>query len=244
MIQNSQPTPREIPGGFTPRVSWRVLGTAAPVFPGFEVDICDRVADHEKQDAIWHRDRARGLLRDHPEIRDLFGHHPATAIWCVLFASLQIGAAVAAAWLPWWGVWLLAYALGSYLNICLFNLAHDCNHSLVFNNRRWDRWLFTYASLPMFMPGHHTWWIEHHVHHNDLGAKKDFVKRRRSIMLALKDNIFGHTIPRKLRPYISWITTPLFWPIASFMLVTQILRRGGIAGLRRGRCDTWPTDAY
>lgn len=32
-----------IPGGFTPTFHWRVLGTPAPVFPGFEIDICDPV---------------------------------------------------------------------------------------------------------------------------------------------------------------------------------------------------------
>ena len=212
------------PGGFRPKLSWRVLGTAAPVFPGFEIDICDRVPDHEKQDAVWHRQRARDILRDHPEIKELFGHHPTTAIWCVLFAAAHIGLAVGSAWMPWWGCVLAAYVLGSYFNICLFNLAHDCNHGLVFNNRRWDRWLFTLTSLPMFMPGHHTWWIEHHVHHNDLGAKKDFVKRRRSILLAFKDNVFGRTVPEKWRPLISWITTPLFWPIAILMLTTQVMR--------------------
>ena len=113
--------------------------------------------------------------------------------------------------------------------MCLFNLAHDCNHGLVFNNRFWDRLLFTVTSLPMFLPGHHTWWIEHHVHHNDLGAKKDFIKRRRSVFLVMKDSFLGFTLPRRFRPLVSWITTPLFWPIALFMLITQFFR--AVAGL-------------
>lgn len=131
---------------------------------------------------------------------------------------------MAAIYQPWWAILLGAYVIGSWLNMCLFQLAHECNHGLVFNNHRWERWLFTITSLPMFMPGHHTWWIEHHVHHNDLGAKKDFVKRRRSIFLHMKDNVFGMIVPRPLRPLITWVTTPLFWPLASLMLVTQILR--------------------
>ena len=215
-----------ITGGFRPTFSWRVLGMPAPVFPGFEVDICDRVPDQEKQDAVWHRDRARAMLRDHPEIRDLFTHSPMTAFWCLLFAGAHLLVGLLTSYGPWWSVYAAAYVLGAYFNICLFNLAHDCNHGLVFDNKRWDRWLFTVTSLPMFMPGHHTWWIEHHVHHNDLGAKKDFIKRRRSILLAFKDNVLGHTVPKRWRPYISWITTPLFWPIAIFMLVTQVLRAG------------------
>ncbi len=213
-----------VPGGFQLKFHWRILGSQAPVFPGFEVDISDRVADDEKPDAVWHRQRARDMLRDHPQIRELFGHTPGTAVWCLLFAATQLGLAVAAIYQPWWAILLCAYVFGSWLNICLFNLAHDCNHGLIFNNRQWERWLFTITSIPMFMPGHHTWWIEHHVHHNDLGAKKDFVKRRRSILLAMKDKVAGIVVPRPLRPLITWATTPLFWPIASFMLITQILR--------------------
>ena len=213
-----------IPGGFRPTFSWRILGTPAPVFPGFEVDISHPVSDDEKPDAVWHRDRARSMLRDHPEIRDLFGHVPGNALWCLLISGAQIGCAVAVTGARWWVVFLCAYLIGAWLNVCLFNLAHECNHGLVFNKKRWDRWLFTFTSLPMFLPGHHTWWIEHHVHHNDLGAKKDFVKRRRSILLAMRDSVFGKTVPRRWRPYLTWITTPLFWPISLFMLVTQLFR--------------------
>ena len=39
----------------------RVLGSAAPMFPGYEVDICDHVDDDQKPDAVWHRERARQI---------------------------------------------------------------------------------------------------------------------------------------------------------------------------------------
>ncbi len=81
----------------------------------------------------------------------------------------------------------------------------------------------------MLFPGHHTWWIEHHVHHNHLGSKKDFVKRRRSVLLAMKDRIFGHLPGPRVRRMTTWVTTPLFWPISAFMLITQVLR--AIVGL-------------
>ena len=69
-----------VPGGFRLTFHWRILGTPAPVFPGFEVDISDRIPDGEKPDAVWHRDRARGMLRDHPEIRELFTRSKTTAL--------------------------------------------------------------------------------------------------------------------------------------------------------------------
>jgi sphingolipid delta-4 desaturase len=110
------------------------------------------------------------------------------------------------------------------INVGLFNLAHECNHSLIFRRKAANRWLFTLTSLPMFYPGRHTWWIEHHVHHNHLGSEKDFVKRRRSVLLALKDRIFGYIPGSRVRRMTTWMTTPLFWPIAAFMLATQFIR--------------------
>ena len=57
-----------------------------------------------------------------------------------------------------------------------------------FSKTRPNRWLFTFTTLPMFMSGHHAWWIEHHVHHNDLGAKKDFITRRRTAILLTRQH--------------------------------------------------------
>ena len=217
------PAPDLVPGGFRPKFHWRLLGTPAPVFPGFEIDICTREPDH-KPDAVWHRERARGMLAAHPELKQLFGRTRSTAIWCGVFAAGQVAMALAVAGQPWWVVALSAYLIGAWINICLFTLAHECNHGLVFDNKAWDRWLFTIATLPMFMAGHHTWWVEHHVHHNELGGKKDFVRRRRSILLLMKDSIAGYGIPRRFRPLLTWVTTPLIWPISLFMLITQLLR--------------------
>ena len=222
---------QELPGGFTPTFHWRILGTPAPVFPGFEIDICDPVSADDEPDAVWHRNRAKSILKDHPEVKQLMGRAPATALFCVGVATLQIGIAIglAVTGSPWWGVILAAYGLGAIINVALFNLAHECNHALIFKSKAANRVMFTIASIPKLFPGHHTWWIEHHVHHNHLGSEKDFVRRRRSILLAMKDRIFGHVPGPRVRRMTSWLTTPLFWPISAMMLITQLIR--AIVGL-------------
>ena len=184
--------PEMVPGGFTPQLHWRVLGTPAPVFPGFEVDICDPIPKDNEPDAVWHRNRAKQILQGHPEVKELFGPVPLTSLLCLAVVALQFGIAIALVGQSWWMIVLAAWCFGAMINYALFNLAHECNHSLVFRNKTANRVLFTITSLPMLFPGHHTWWIEHHVHHNHLGSKKDFVKRRRSVLLAMKDRIFGH----------------------------------------------------
>ncbi len=212
------------PGGFDLKFHWRILGSHAPVFPGFEIDICDRVFDKEKPDAVWHRERARGILRDHPEVKKLFGRSLWTGCWCVCIAAAQLAISLAAPQMTWWLILLIAYTFGTMANIALFNLAHECNHALVFERKSWNRWLFTLTSMPMLLPAHHTWWIEHHVHHNELGARQDFVKRRRSILLHMKDRIFGHPVSGRIRNLLGWTTTPLFSPIAVFVLMAQTIR--------------------
>ncbi|HZN36708.1 MAG TPA: fatty acid desaturase [Pirellulaceae bacterium] len=203
MSTASPPLP---PGGFVPKFHPRILGSAAPVFPGFEVDILDRVPDDERQDAVWHRERAKAMLKAHPEIKSLFGNDPATAFWCLAAASTQLGIAVAVGYAPWWVMLLAAWLVGSSINIMLFQLGHECVHGLVFQRKSWNRVMFTLTTLPMFLSGHHTWWEEHLVHHNDMGAKKDFITRRRSYFLATR------------------LTSPLVVPYSLLMLVMQVLR--------------------
>ena len=92
------------------------------MFPGFEVDICDHVDDDGKPDAVWHRQRAKDMIRAHPEIKQLFGNNPYTAIWCVLLATSQIALAVVASSYQWWVGVAVAYVVGSLININLFQL--------------------------------------------------------------------------------------------------------------------------
>ncbi len=194
-------------GGFDLRYSsWRIVGVASPVFPGFEVDILDRVPDEQKPDAVWHRERARAILKAHPEVKNLFGYCRWTAVFCIAAAALQVALAATAGLSSWWVGLLMAYAIGAPLNIVLFQLAHECDHCLVFKKARWNRWLFTLTSLPMFLFGHHTWWVDHIIHHNDMGATKDFITRRRSFFLATR------RLP------------PLLFPYAGLMLIAQVLR--------------------
>jgi sphingolipid delta-4 desaturase len=207
------------------RFSPRILGMPAPVFPGYEVDICDSVPDRDKQEAVWHRDRAKGIVQAHPQVKELFGNTPSTAFWCLLTAGSHLALAMALSGQSLWVLVVAAYVFGAWLNLVLFNLAHECNHNLVFKKTAPNRWLFLLTTLPMFLPGHHTWWMEHHVHHNDMGAKKDFITRRRSFFLVTRNRMLFLTRARSRHfSWIGWIASPLFMPYAVVMLALQVLR--------------------
>ena len=228
------------------RFHWRILGSTAPVFPGLETDISDRVDDSDKPEAVWHRQRVRGMLAAHPEIKELFGPTPSTAIWCVVFVALQLGLAVALSSQPLWLIALMAYIFGSWINVNLFMLAHECNHDLVFKRKRWNRWFFTVTSLPMALSAHHTWWAEHHAHHNDLGAKKDFVKRRRLFLLETRRRFLYVFNRGRWLHLVSWMSSPLFFPYSLFVVPLQTLRSliGVLSyGVDLMRFRTSPSDA-
>ncbi|MDF1843555.1 MAG: fatty acid desaturase [Rubripirellula sp.] len=224
----------------------RVLGSPAPMFPGYEVDISERVDDDQKPDAVWHRDRAKSMIRKHPEIKQLFGNTRSTAAWCLLFAGLQIGLAVSAGYTPWWSTILVAYFIGSWINVNLFQLAHECNHNLVFKKTAWNRRLFTLTTLPMFLSAHHSWWIEHHVHHNDLGAKKDFITRRRTALLLTRQHRYLWATTGPFYRLLCILFSPVFMPYALLMLVSQAFRSAiglivyTFTSLLRGKLDPSP----
>ncbi|MFN0054592.1 MAG: fatty acid desaturase [Planctomycetales bacterium] len=188
--------------GFHPRM----IGSAAPVFPGFQIDILERVPDDEREDAVWHRQRARAMLRAHPEIKELFGTDASTAFLCLGACVLQISLAALSSYVPWWAMLLTAYFIGSSMNLLLFQLGHECVHGLVFERRWLNRVLFTLTTLPMFLSGHHTWWPEHLAHHTDMGSLKDFISRRRTYLVITRS------------------ASPLFVPYALIMLIMQLCR--------------------
>lgn len=224
----------------------RILGSPAPMFPGYEIDVSHHIGDDEKPDAVWHRDRAKKMIKAHPEIKKLFGNTPSTMIWCLLFFTLQVGMAWAVSLGPWWGMLLVAYFIGSWVNVNLFQLAHECNHNLVFKKTSWNRWLFTLTTLPMFLSAHHSWWIEHHVHHNDLGAKKDFITRRRTVFLLTRQHRYLWFTSGPFYKLFCVLFSPVFMPYALFMLVLQVFRSAlGLivyffGSLLRGRLDPGP----
>ncbi len=240
--------PSDAPAHKKVRFHPRILGSPAPMFPGYEVDVSEPLTDDQKPDAVWHRERAKGMIGTHPEIKQLFGNTPSTAIWCCLFMTGQLALAAGVWQAPWWIVVLVAYVLGSWIDINLFQLAHECNHNLVFKKTSWNRWLFTFTTLPMFLSGHHTWWIEHHVHHNDLGAQKDFITRRRTVFLLTRQHRYFLFFTKGPLYRLGCILfSPVVMPYALFMLVMQFFRSllglivYAFESLLRGRLDPGPT---
>src|SRR4051812_30741055 len=99
-----------------------------------------------------HRARARQLLRDHPEVKDLAGHLPFTFVFIAGIVALQVGLALALAGQPWWVIVLAAWLLGAFADHALWTLIHECTHNLVFRGSPANALASILANLPIVFP--------------------------------------------------------------------------------------------
>jgi sphingolipid delta-4 desaturase len=116
-----------------------------------------------------HAQRARQMLAAHPELRELAGPAPSTALWVLLLVAAQLGLAVLVGDRPWF-IWIpVAYLIGATIDHALWALIHDTCHNLVFRWRNGNRWVAILANLPLVVPGAISFGKYHLLHHRHMG---------------------------------------------------------------------------
>ncbi|MEW6278431.1 MAG: fatty acid desaturase [Candidatus Eremiobacterota bacterium] len=118
-----------------------------------------------------HFRRMRAILRDHPEVRRLFGTEPLTALWTVGLVGVQLGLGACLAERAWWLILLWAYLVGAVLNHSLWVVIHESCHRLVFRGTLPNRLVALLANLPQVVPGSMSFWKYHLLHHSWLGEQ-------------------------------------------------------------------------
>ena len=112
-----------------------------------------------------HRARTKGILQKHPEIRNLIGKNPYTALAILGVVTLQFGAAAFVADRPWWALFLVAYVVGAFADHGLYVLIHDCAHNLVFKRKAMNSLISIVANLPQVVPSAISFQQYHLKHH-------------------------------------------------------------------------------
>src|SRR6266404_905609 len=97
-----------------------------------------------------HPERTRAILRAHPEVRELIGRNPFTAV--IMFAILAIQTGIAfvmgkLGWHYWWLSLTSAFCIGAFLNHSMYVIIHDATHNLVFKRKSWNRLVTIMADL-------------------------------------------------------------------------------------------------
>src|SRR5947209_11786764 len=103
-----------------------------------------------------HPGRARGIIKAHPEVRQLMMRYPWTALIAVSILIVQTAIAYGMGRLGfgyWWLSLLIAFCVGAFANHANYVIIHDATHNLIFRNPSWNKMVAVIAHLPTLTPG-------------------------------------------------------------------------------------------
>ena len=109
------------------------------------------------------------MLAAHPELRELAGPTPSTALWVLALVVAQIGLSLIVGHRSWM-IWVpVAYFVGATIDHALWALIHDTSHNLVFRGRTANRFVGILANFPIVVPGAVSFTKYHLMHHRHMG---------------------------------------------------------------------------
>jgi sphingolipid delta-4 desaturase len=113
--------------------------------------------------------RGREILKMHPEIKDLMGKNPWTALWTLMLVTVQWITASFANDLTWYWLVPLAYLFGAFLNHALYVVIHECTHNLVLPKSQANNLLGIFCDFALVVPSAMGFRKYHLMHHKFLG---------------------------------------------------------------------------
>ncbi len=116
-----------------------------------------------------HRARGKDLLQEHPEIKELFGRNPWTAVICVALVAVDVALAAAMQSLPWWAMVLCAWGIGAFIAHCLFAIIHEAAHKRILRGRLGNEIVGWIANMPQLVPSASSFRNYHLKHHRYQG---------------------------------------------------------------------------
>jgi sphingolipid delta-4 desaturase len=121
----------------------------------------------------WHARRHHAILREHPEVRRLFGIDRASAVWVGALVVAQLGIAAGVHRSPWWLLLIEVMLVGAPIAHALGVLIHECSHNLVFRSTAANKALAIVANLPLGAPAAIEFRHQHLLHHRHLGDTRE-----------------------------------------------------------------------
>lgn len=119
-----------------------------------------------------HVERRRSILKEHPEIKKLYGYDHKLAYSTFLLVIIQLTIALFAQKLPIVYFLILTYFVGATITHALFLAIHEITHYLAFKKRVYNNWLALVANLPIVFPYAMSFQIYHAMHHWEQGKDK------------------------------------------------------------------------
>ena len=119
-----------------------------------------------------HGGRAREIVKAHPEVRELMGRNPYTALIALSIVVFQTVIALCMGKLGfgyWWLSLLIAYCVGAFANHANYVIIHDATHNLIFRNKSLNKLVAILADLPNLSAGAMGFRVYHLKHHSNQG---------------------------------------------------------------------------
>lgn len=116
-----------------------------------------------------HLQRAKKLLATHPEVKDLFGHTPSSALHIIGVVALQTVVAILLSHSPVWFIAAVSYFFGAVANHAMWVMIHECTHNLVFRSTAANNLINIVANLPIVFPSAISFKKYHLFHHRYQG---------------------------------------------------------------------------
>ena len=112
-----------------------------------------------------HVERARSLIKSHPEVRELFGPYPLSALYVAAVVAGQLLIAYALRDAHWLLIVAAAYFVGAFASHALFVLIHDASHNLILHGTRANRLIGLLCNVGQGFPSAMSFRTYHNLHH-------------------------------------------------------------------------------
>ena len=122
------------------------------------------------EDKVDHGQRAKKILREHPEVKKwTTKKNPWSFLLVLLMVGLQTSAAILLRAEPWWVVLLAAFFIGTIVNHCCIALVHEASHDMLFKKRIWNLFSGLLVNVHMLIPSFVSFRKYHLKHHSRMG---------------------------------------------------------------------------
>jgi sphingolipid delta-4 desaturase len=140
-----------------------------------------------------HTQRRKGILKEHPEVKLLFGAYPLSALLIAGLVALQW----TLAWLlheqPWPLILLVAYLGGAVVNHALYVLIHEATHNLIFATPILNKIAGLICDFALIAPSAMSFRRYHLLHHQHLNK----MRMDPDVVSPLEGRLVGHGPIRK-----------------------------------------------
>lgn len=156
-----------------------------------------------------HRQRTKGILAKHPEVRTLIGRYPQSFLYIAGVVLFQLLIAFLLKDQAWWLVLIAAFLIGAFANHSLYVLIHEAAHNLIFKSRTGNYLSGILADIPNVVPSaisFRSYHLKHHSHQGNYYMDADLASKWEAKLIG--NTPFGKALWELLFPLFQALRPP------------------------------------